>query len=94
MKECKNMDDYLSDIKLPKFYKARQRFDTACIERENIPAVLRKELEGLNLAEKTWAGMRIAITAGSRGVANIDVVLQTIGIFHRSTAFPYHQITF
>lgn len=78
MKECKNMDDYLSDIKLPKFYKARQRFDTACIERENIPAVLRKELEGLNLEEKTWAGMRIAITAGSRGVANIDVVLQTI----------------
>ena len=37
MKEFAQLNQYLGDIRLPKFYKARQSFDKACIEREDIP---------------------------------------------------------
>lgn len=78
MKECLGFEPYLSGIKLPKFYKVRQHFDSACIRREEISKVLKEELDRISLYQKIFPGMRIAITAGSRGIANIDQILLAI----------------
>ncbi len=78
MKEFAQLNQYLGDIRLPKFYKARQSFDRACIEREDIPAAVRQELDKAGLRERVDKGMRIAVTAGSRGVANIDLIIREI----------------
>ena len=78
MKEHSELYRYLEQIKLPKFYKARQHLDSASISRAEIPSVLRERLEQVPLREQVKPGMRIAVTAGSRGVANIDLIIGEI----------------
>lgn len=78
MKECQGFEPYLSEITLPGFYKARQHFDPACIQREEISVVVKEELERIRLSAKIFPGMRIAVTAGSRGIANIDRIILAI----------------
>jgi hypothetical protein len=63
-------------MELPKMAIVEQQFDPQYIE--DIPETVRKEMALLRLGEKVKSGDSIAITAGSRGVANIDVVTQTI----------------
>lgn len=78
MDKYSELDQYLKEIKLPKFYKAKQCLDPSCIPKQKIPHVMREELNRISLKEHLRHGMRIAVTAGSRGVANIDVVLREI----------------
>lgn len=72
------LNRYLSEIKLPKFYRARQMLDAAHINTEDIPDVIRRELDKVCLQDSLRPGMRVAVTAGSRGIANIVVVLREI----------------
>ena len=44
----------------------------------DVAGEVRKELAGVGLAERIKPGMRVALTAGSRGVANIALVLRTV----------------
>lgn len=44
---------------------------------EDIPARVRQELEAAGLATRVRPGHRIAITAGSRGIANIATILKS-----------------
>ena len=60
----------------PKVVLVRQNTNHTSIS--DIPAVVRKELQGINLASRVCKGQKIAITAGSRGVANIVVITKTI----------------
>ncbi len=78
MKEQSELYRYLEHIKLPKFYKAKQHLDAACISRDQIPSVLRAQLDQVPLSDNVKPGMRIAVTAGSRGVANIDLIIREI----------------
>ena len=78
MKECQGFESYLSEITLPRFYKARQHFDPACIQREEISVVVKEELDRIRLSAKIFPGMRIVVTAGSRGIANIDRIILAI----------------
>jgi len=45
---------------------------------KDIPGTVRREIARLNLAGKLPPGSRIAITCGSRGVANIATVIRTV----------------
>jgi hypothetical protein len=45
---------------------------------DNIPAAVRASLEKLNLAKSIKSGQSVAITAGSRGIANIPLVLKSV----------------
>ena len=67
------MTQLLSDVRLPRFYKVRQKFDKTHFDSETIVSVLKQEFEAISVR-----GQRIAVTAGSRGVANIGLFLNTI----------------
>jgi hypothetical protein len=45
---------------------------------ENIPATVAAQLERLDLSAKVRAGQTVAITAGSRGIAQIAVILRAV----------------
>ncbi|NWF57281.1 MAG: DUF2088 domain-containing protein [Syntrophaceae bacterium] len=58
----------------PKVYRIRQAFDRTRVQ--DIPGTVKAELKKLALDKKVKPGQRVALTAGSRGVANIAVILK------------------
>jgi len=60
----------------PSMVRIRQEFNTTSLK--NIRTTVRSELEKLRLDETINPGARIAITAGSRGIANIATVLASV----------------
>jgi len=60
----------------PQFFRVRQTFDRPRVD--DIPATVEAELSRLRLSEKVRPGETVAITAGSRGIVNIRVVLRSI----------------
>ncbi|MCK4703067.1 DUF2088 domain-containing protein, partial [Candidatus Bathyarchaeota archaeon] len=56
--------------------KVRQIFDQPKIR--DIPAKIKEELEKKRLKDRVKPGQRIAVTAGSRGIANIPLILKTV----------------
>ena len=56
--------------------KARQIFNQSTVK--DVPGAIREQLSGRNLAERVKPGQRIAVTAGSRGIANITLILRTV----------------
>jgi hypothetical protein len=63
-------------MQYPQFFRLRQTFARPRVE--DIPATVHAELGRLNLAERIKPGQSVAITAGSRGIANIRVILRAI----------------
>src|SRR5665648_119288 len=59
-----------------KFKKIYQKFDSQRLN--NIPEVVSKEFSRIQLDQKIKPGMKIAITAGSRGIDNIQIILKAI----------------
>jgi hypothetical protein len=62
-------------------FKIRQIFSDAHIRREDIRQNIFAKLSDDIFSVKVQPGMRIAITAGSRGVANVDVITKTLAEF-------------
>jgi hypothetical protein len=58
----------------PKIYRIRQTFDRTAVP--DIPGTVKAELKRLNFENKIKPGQRVALTAGSRGVANIALILK------------------
>jgi hypothetical protein len=72
----------------PKVYRVQQNFDAPKVE--NIEETLAHELDSLKLQSHLKAGMRIAITAGSRGIANMDRILKhLVRIIKENSAHPF-----
>ena len=63
-------------MQLPKMAKARQLFDQP--EITDISGKIREELTKKNLKNRVKPGQRIAVTAGSRGISNISLIIKTI----------------
>jgi hypothetical protein len=63
-------------MSFPRTIEARQKFEKSFLH--NFKKEVRKELEKKCLCDKIKKGQRIAITAGSRGIANIPEILATI----------------
>ncbi len=63
-------------MNLPKMYRVRQTFDRTQVK--DIPGTVKAELDRLSLKGIVKPGQRVAITGGSRGVANIAVILKAI----------------
>ncbi len=66
------------DVALPKMYWAEQYFDESHIPAEKIPELVREQLSRPEILEKIKPGMSIAISSGSRGVANVALVTKSI----------------
>ena len=62
-------------MKFPEMYRVRQRFDDTKIE--NLEQTVDAELRSLSLTS-VKPGQRVAITGGSRGIANIAEILKAV----------------
>ena len=62
----------LKDIQIPEMVSIRQNFDGTHIETEKIPEVIAEQMGQEKITSRFHPGMRVAITAGSRGVANMS----------------------
>ncbi len=62
-------------MNFPKMYRLRQKFDATRVE--NIESAVAAELQRLSLTS-IKPGHRVAITAGSRGIANIAEILTAV----------------
>ena len=65
----------VADTPIPRLFKVRQHFPRETVPAADIPAVIREQLQPF--AARLQAGQRIAVAAGSRGIANIDVMVKT-----------------
>jgi hypothetical protein len=63
-------------MSFPKMIRVRQQLVAPTLP--DVRAAVRAELQKLNLAAQVKAGQRIAIPAGSRGIANIVTILETV----------------
>ena len=80
----------LSGVSIPKMFYVEQKFSRETIEPEDIPAKIFSELSREPFISKIKPGMRIAITAGSRGVANVAIITKAIADFVKSReAIPF-----
>ena len=80
----------LSGVSIPKMFYAEQKFSREAIKPEDIPAKIFSELSREPFISKIKPGMRIAITAGSRGVANVAIITKAIADFVKSReAIPF-----
>ena len=78
IKKGGNVSRMLEGIPIPDMFRAEQAFDKSHIEPAEIPSIVRKELSRPEIADTIQPGMSIAITAGSRGVANVDTITRAI----------------
>lgn len=60
----------------PLVFRVRQKFERPRVA--DIPAAVEQQLARLRLGEKIGRGQRVAVTAGSRGIANIHLVTKAV----------------
>ncbi len=60
----------------PKIFRLQQNFDATHIT--NIPGQVRREISRLDLSTRLKPGDSVAVTAGSRGVANIATIIKSV----------------
>ena len=63
-------------MKLPEMALVEQHFDSQRVD--DVEAAVVRQLSDLGLAERLKNGDSVAVTAGSRGIANIDIITRTI----------------
>lgn len=74
----------LKDVALPRMFHAAQKFPDKHIEREDIRRAIFDEIERADVGARVKPGMRIAITAGSRGIRNVDEITRSVVAFVKS----------
>ena len=60
----------------PRMLRIRQKFEAPTLE--DIPAAVRAEVQSLALDSKVNAGESVAISVGSRGIANIALIIKSL----------------
>jgi hypothetical protein len=69
-------------------FRLRQRFD--CPRLDDIAAEVERQLAGLNLGTKVHPGQTVAVTVGSRGIANIaEITKAIVAHLKRIKAIPF-----
>ncbi len=63
-------------MSLPSMYRIRQSFDTPRLA--DVVDAVRQQMASLNLADRVQPGQSVAITVGSRGVANVALITREI----------------
>jgi hypothetical protein len=66
-------------VNYPKIVRIRQNFERPKVV--DIPAAVASTLEKLDLGQRIKPGQTVALTAGSRGIANIPLVLRSTAAF-------------
>ena len=63
-------------MKLPQIFPLRQKFNAEKLA--DVAGAVHRELGGLQLGQKIRPGQTVAVTAGSRGIANIHLILRAV----------------
>lgn len=72
----------------PKVVKVRQDFPRPRVE--DIEQTLREQFERAEISSRIEPGMEVALTAGSRGIANVDVILRLlVALLKEAGARPF-----
>ena len=66
----------LSEVSIPSLVRLRQRFNETNVP--DVPGTLRAELDKAGIMDKIRPGMRIAITGGSRGIAEYEGMIRIL----------------
>jgi hypothetical protein len=78
----------LKDIALPKMARVRQVFDSSRIT--DIPAAVREQVARPEIRGRVRKGARIAVTVGSRGIANLPVLVRAlVGAIREAGGDPF-----
>ncbi len=78
----------LENIPLARMVPVEQSFDPGCLE--NVSQSIREELRRPGIADTVKPGMRIAITAGSRGIADMPAAVKEVAAFLKNAgAHPF-----
>jgi hypothetical protein len=70
------IDNLLDGIPIPRLIKVRQSFDRARIA--DVAAELVQKLRGSSALAKVKRGQKIAVTAGSRGITSLPLILKVV----------------
>ena len=70
------MDDLLKDVPLPRMVKTVQNFERPVLE--DVGGELTRKLREGNYLASLKPGMSVAVTAGSRGISNIPLMIKTV----------------
>jgi hypothetical protein len=70
------ISELLDDVVLPKMVKVKQEF--AASEIHDVTGILREEMNQAGIRERVTPGMRIAIAVGSRGMAEITLIVKFV----------------
>jgi hypothetical protein len=84
MRERPFVADLVKDVTVPKMFRVRQIFPRNKIEPEEIPGIIKKLLSEEKFSSQIKPGMKIAVTAGSRGIANNALTTKCIADFIKS----------
>lgn len=68
----------LAGVEIPRMFHAKQTFPRESIPAEQIPGVVEEQIAQPQFSEKIKPGMNIAITAGSRGIRNVDIITKAV----------------
>ena len=80
----------LKDVPLPRMFHAAQKFPDRHIEREDIEKAILSEIDRAGMGERILPGKRIAVTAGSRGIRNVDEITRSVVAYVKSRgAIPF-----
>ncbi|MGE5849536.1 MAG: [Fe-S]-binding protein, partial [Candidatus Methylomirabilota bacterium] len=60
----------------PRMFRVKQRFEGPRLQ--DIPGPVRDSMRRLHLQDKVKPGQTVAVTAGSRGIANIDRITRAV----------------
>ena len=84
------VSELIKDTYIPKMFTAKQHFPDDHIERNDIPAAVYKELSDECFSSCIKPGMEIAVTCGSRGIQNMDIIVKSVCDFVREKgAVPF-----
>ena len=88
--ERKHISELISETYIPRMIKCRQNFEASRIERNEIPAFVTEKLSSPEISDRIKPGMHIAVTCGSRGIRNIDIITKSICDFVKAKgAVPF-----
>lgn len=84
MKRRPVISKLVEDISIPPMFTVRQIFERESLPADGIPSLLLGQLEDQGIADRVRPGMRVAVAAGSRGVANVAAMVRTTVDFIRA----------
>ena len=83
-----SVNNMLKNIPIPRMVRIRQIFEKSKLE--DVKAAIRRELDRDEVIKVVKPGMSIAITAGSRGIANLALVIrETVAFLKEHGAKPF-----